>query len=154
MKNKELIPDYVPKTTPDTVYDYLRESDSIVYRILEKFNQPQIKHLKDILKYFNKYKIAAEKNPGEIRQDNIAIGADMDQYYPSEEEIIVSELGKLILFIIDSNSSEKIYDIKKIERIPSQKIKFNKISFRYVDVMGSGRFFYAEKEEPQITVVI
>ena len=41
------------------------------------------------------------------------MGADPDQYYPSEEEILVSELGKIIKNIIDSNSKKISILLKK-----------------------------------------
>ncbi|MFX1304620.1 MAG: hypothetical protein ACFFBV_09760 [Promethearchaeota archaeon] len=154
MNNKDLFPDYEPKTTPDLVHDYLKKPDSFVFKILEEIGQASLDKLKSILDYFIKYKIAAEKNPGDYQEGNIAIGADPDQYYPSEEEILVSELGKMIKNIIDSNSKKNINETKKKEGIGSQTLVFNEIYFRHVDVMGSGRFFYAEKKEPKIELRI
>ncbi|MFW9972883.1 MAG: hypothetical protein ACFFDF_22040 [Candidatus Odinarchaeota archaeon] len=147
MNEKELFPDYQPKTTPDTVHDYLRKPDSFVFKILKEISQPSLKNLKKIINYFIKYKGEAENNIGGYQEGNIAIGADPDQYYPSEEEIFVSELGKMIKNIIDSNSRKEINKIKKKDGINSQTLIFNEIYFRHVDVMGSGRFFYAEKKK-------
>lgn len=152
MSEKEIFPDYQPKTSPDTVNDYLRVPDTIVFKILNEINPPTLKNLKTILRYFNKYKKEAEKNPGGPQSGNVALGADPDQYYPSEEEILVSELGKSIKAIIESNSKQKCEDLKKEEGISSQTISFNEIVYRHVDVMGSGRFFYAEKEEQEIII--
>jgi len=151
---KDLFPDYEPKLTPDTVYDYLRKPDSFVFKILEEIGQPSLDKLKIIVGYFNTYKIAAEKNRGGYQEGSVAIGANPDQYYPSEEEILVSELGKMIKNIIDSNSKKKVNSITKREGINSQILVFNEIYFRHVDVMGSGRFFYAEKKEPKIELRI
>lgn len=154
MNEKDLFPDYEPKSTPDSVHDYLKKLDSFVFKILEEIGQLSLEKLKKIMNYFNEYKIAAEKNPGGYQEGNIAIGADPDQYYPSEEEILVSELGKMIKNIIDSNSKKDIGNIKKRDEIDSQTLVFNEIYFRHVDVMGSGRFFYAEKKEPEIELKI
>ena len=71
--------------------------------------------------------------------------ADEYQYYPSEEELIVSELGKMIVQLIESYSRQQLKTLKLRYKIKSQQIRFFEISFRHVDVMGSGRFFYAEK---------
>ncbi len=152
MNGRDLFPDYQPKTSPDTVHDYLRVPDSKVFKILNDINPPSLKNLKDILGYFNKYKIEAEKKPGSFKSGNIALGADLDQYYPSEEEILVSELGKSIIVIIESNSTQEIEDLKKEEGISSQTLKFKEIRYRHVDAMGSGRFFYAEKNEQEIII--
>ncbi|MFX0153313.1 MAG: hypothetical protein ACFE9Q_02200 [Candidatus Hodarchaeota archaeon] len=150
MNEKQLFPDYEPKTTPDTIYDYLRKPDSFVHKILEEIGQPSLEKLKLIVDYFHRYKKAADMNPGGYEEGNIAIGASQDQYYPSEEEILVSELGKVIKDIITSYSKKQIEKIKQKEKVLSQAIMFNEIIFRHVDVMGSGRFFYAEKKKPKV----
>ena len=150
MNGKDIFPDYEPKTTQDTVYDYLKNPESIIFEILKEIGQPSLEKLKKICNYFKKYKTIVEKNPGGYQEGNIAIGADPDQFYPSEEEILVSELGKMIRNIISSNSKKEIDKIKKIERISTQTLMFNEIYFRHVDVMGSGRFFYAEKKEYRV----
>lgn len=152
MNEKDLFPDYEPKTTPDTIHDYLRKPVSFIFKILEEIGQPSLENLKLILDYFNKYKVAAEINPGRYRDGNLALGADQHQYYPSEEEILVSELCKMINVIITSNSKKEIEIIKIKEGIFSQILVFNEIIFRHVDVMGSGRFFYAEKKQPAIEI--
>jgi len=154
LNEKDLFPDYEPKVTPDTIRDYLRKPESIVFEILGEIGQPSLKKLKKILNYFKKYKKAATKNPGGYQRGNVAIGADLEQYYPSEEEILASELGKMIQSIIDSNSKKEIENIKKEDGISSQILTYNEIYFRHVDVMGSGRFFYAEKKETEIELRI
>jgi len=146
LNEKDLFPDYEPKTTPDTIHDYLRKPDSFIFKIIEEIGQPSLKNLKLILDYFNKYKVVAEINPGRYRNGNLALGADQHQYYPSEEEILVSELGKMINEIITSNSKKEINTFKAKEGIPSLKVVFTEILFHHIDVMGSGRFFYAEKK--------
>ena len=150
MNEKQLFPDYEPKTTPDTIYDYLRNPNTEIFEILEEIGKPILEKLKLILIYYEEYKNKAIKNPGSFQKGNVAIGANPDQYYPSEEEILVSELGKMIKEIIEFNSIDIIEDIKQKEDIESQIIEFNEIIFRHVDVMGSGRFFYAEKSVPKI----
>ena len=152
MNERDQFPDYQPKRSPDTVHDYLRKPDSKVFKILSEIDPPTLKNLKHILSYFNKFKIEAEQNPGGIQQGNVALGADLDQYYPSEEEILVSELGKSIKIIIESSSKQQCEDLKEKEGISSQTLIFNEIIYRHVDVMGSGRFFYAEKKQQETIV--
>jgi hypothetical protein len=150
LNDKELFPDYEPKTTPDTVDDYLRNPKTEIFQILGEIGEPNLEKLKLILIYFEEYKDKAIKNPGSFQKGDVAIGAISDQYYPSEEEILISELGKMIKEIIEANSRVLIEDIKQKENIKSQIIEFNEIVFRHVDAMGSGRFFYAEKLIPKI----
>ncbi|MFX1570319.1 MAG: hypothetical protein ACFFCV_18315 [Promethearchaeota archaeon] len=150
MNEKDLFPDYEPKLSPDTIYDYLKNPTSFVFEILTEIGEPLLEKLKIIIKYFKKYEVAAEKNPGKYQPGNIIIGADPNQYYPSEEELLLSELGKMVKLILNSNSIEKVDSLRKLERIKSHTLEFNEIVFRHVDVMGSGRFFYADKKDPKI----
>ncbi|NHJ21138.1 MAG: hypothetical protein EAX91_09360 [Candidatus Lokiarchaeota archaeon] len=144
MDDKNLFPDYEPKTTPDTIEDYLGKPNR-VYEILGEIGEPHISKLNNILKLFDKYKKKAKKKVGKYEKGNVAIGADPDQYYPSEEELLVSELGKMIVQLIESYTKQQLKTLKLRYNIRSQQVNFFEISFRHVDVMGSGRFFYAEK---------
>ena len=153
MSEKNLFPDYKPKLTPDTIEDYLRGASN-VYDILSEVGESNSGNLKRIVKYFKKYVKKAIKNPGETRKGNIAIGADFNQFYPSKEELVASELGKMIEEIVNSHSRENFEKVKIQEGIKSQKIEFSEIYFRHVDVMGSGRFFYAEKRPEKKKVII
>jgi len=154
LKEKDIFPDYQPKITPDTINDYLRKPDSKVFIVLSKISHPSLSDLKRILDMFKKYQIEAQENPGKIQPNNIALGADPDQYYPSEEEILTSELGKIIKSILETNSKQKIEEVKQREGITSQTLKFNEIYYRHVDVMGSGRFFYAEKKNQEVKLLL
>ena len=150
MKEKDLFPDYEPKITPDTIEDYLRNPESEVFKILGEIGKAKLENLKQILTLFKKYQKKAKKNPGRFQDGRIGLGANLKQYTPSEEELIVSELGKMIKNIIEVYSEKEINEYKKGEKIKSQIIEFNEIYFRHVDVMGSGRYFYAEKKEQHI----
>jgi len=144
MNEKNMFPDYQPKITPDTIKDYLKQPSN-VYTILGEIGEPSISNLKTIITYFLKYKKAAENNPGGTQKGNVAIGAGEDQYYPSEDELLVSELGKLILRVTESYSKQQMKVLKLKHQIKSQRFSYHEITFRHVDTMGSGRFFYAEK---------
>ena len=152
MKEKDLFPDFEPKTTPDTIEDYLRTLESEVFKILGEIGAVKLENLKHIVILFEKYQKKAKKNPGQFEDGRIGLGAHLKQYTPSEEELIVSELGKMIKNIIETHPENKVEEYKKKEKIKSQIIEFNQIYFRHVDVMGSGRYFYAEKNEKKIKV--
>jgi hypothetical protein len=151
MSHKDLFPDYRPKISPDTLKDYLKEP-SIVFKILSTLPKPEIDNLEPYLEIFQKYENEAEKNPGGIKSGNVAIGADPDQYYPSEEELIVSEIGKLINGILKNISKDDLVKVLKEQQIDTKKLEFFEIYFRHVDVMGSGRFFYAEKRAEKTVI--
>jgi len=150
MKEKDLFPDYEPKTTPDTIEDYLRTPESEVFKILGEIGEAKLERLKQILTLFKNFQKKAQRNPGRFQDGRVGLGANLKQYTPSEEEVIVSELGKMIKNIIEVYSEKEINEYKKEEKIKSQIIEFNEIYFRHVDVMGSGRYFYAEKKEQKV----
>jgi hypothetical protein len=151
MDEKNLFPDYEPKITPDTIEDYLGKPNK-VYEILGEIGEQKIGNLNKILVKFNEFKKKAKKNVGKYEEGNIAIGADQFQYYPSEEELLVSELGKMIVQLIESYSKQQLKTLKLRYGIKTQQINFFEISFRHVDVMGSGRFFYAEKAAKETSI--
>lgn len=150
MKEKDLFPDYEPKITPDTIEDYLRKPESEVFKTLGEIGGAILENLKPILTLFKKYQKKAKENPGKFQDGRVSLGANLKQYTPSDEELIVSELGKMIKNIMEVYSEKEINEYKKGERIKSQIIEFNEVYFRHVDVMGSGRYFYAEKKEQKI----
>ncbi len=150
MKEKDLFPNYEPKITPDTIEDYLRNPESEVFKILGEIGVAKLENLKHIFTLFKNFQKKAQKNPGRFQDGRVGLGANLKQYTPSEEELIVSELGKMIKNIIEIYSEKEINEYKKREKIMSQIIEFNEIYVRHVDVMGSGRYFYAEKNEPKI----
>ena len=113
MSEKNPFPDYQPKITPDSVNDYVKNPHSIVFKILKNVGEPTLVNLGDILICFEKYKEEARSNPGKYQRGNIAIGADLEQYYPSEEEILLSELGKQIKSIVGSNIGNVLNKYKK-----------------------------------------
>ncbi|MBY9012276.1 MAG: hypothetical protein KGD70_07870 [Candidatus Lokiarchaeota archaeon] len=153
MDEKNLFPDYEPKITLDTLEDYLKKP-SKVYEILGEIGEPHISKLTNILIIFDKYEKKAKKKVGKVERGNVAIGADPDQYYPSDEELLVSELGKRIKQLIESYSKPQLKTIKLRYNIISRQIRFFEVSFRHVDVMGSGRFFYAEKASHETIIEI
>jgi hypothetical protein len=153
MDEKNLFPDYEPKISPDTIEDYLGKPN-MVYDILGEIGKPNISKLNNILALFNKYEKKAKKHVGKYEEGNVAIGADQFQYYPSEEELIVSELGKMIVQLMESYSKQQLKTLKLRHNIPSQQIHFFEITFRHVDVMGSGRFFYADKAAKETIINI
>ena len=141
MNEKNIFPGYVPKITPDTINDYLRRP-SKVYEIIEELGEPHISKLNKILDLFNNYEKKVKKNVGRYEKGNVAFGADLFQYYPSEEELLASELGKMILQLSESYSKQQMKILKLRYKIKSQQIRFFEMSFRHVDVMGSGRLFF------------
>lgn len=146
-------PGYKPKNTPDTIRDYLK-GETKVFEILDKIGPKSLNNIKKIIKNFKLYKRKALENPGTFKRGHPGLGANVSQYFPSEEELIVSELGTWLINLLSSLDDESMIPFKKEQDLKSERLQFNKIYFRNVDVMGFGRYFYAEKEEKKTLVII
>ncbi|MFX1535673.1 MAG: hypothetical protein ACFFDI_15780 [Promethearchaeota archaeon] len=148
---EELFPDYTPKRTPDTIYDFLggpnKSFKPKIVELLKQIPEASLENLKQLLNLFNKYKVEAESDPGIYTTGSVWLGAPEEEYHPSNTELMVSELGMAIKLVIDVNSKENIEKYKLKEGIDSQEIIFTPVEFWHADVMGSGRFFYAKKGE-------
>ena len=154
-----MFPDYEPKRTPDTIFDFGLPPDSKIFEIFDKldvnrgilFPTIELKSLKTAIKLFHKYYEEAENNPGEFREGNPVLGAPEEEYIPSEAALIVSELGTLIRNLIcnldEQLTHEEMDNFKKKEGILDEQLVYHEIQFNHLDVMGSGRFFYAHRVE-------
>ena len=123
----DLFPDYEPKNTPDTIYDYNKTPTEVI-SILKEIGEPKLENLKKILELFKRYKKEAEENPGHYEDGNMILGAPPQEYIPSKGELLVSELGSMIDNIIQSNSKNKIEEFKTKEGIEAQKLVFTQFT--------------------------
>jgi len=136
------------------VFDYLRDPDSKLLEIFEQLEAdrgrivPKIEldKLKPALDFFKEYQKKERENPGIFREGNVILGAPPKEYIPSDEELIVSELGKLIERVKSAHSSEELEKYTQQHGIDTLEIEFEEIGFYHMDVMGSGRIFYAFKK--------
>ena len=71
MDPKDLFPDYLPKTTRDTVRDYLKKPSSKMFKILNEIGEPTLEKLKALLELFDIYREEAQKYPGSYRPGNV-----------------------------------------------------------------------------------
>lgn len=140
-------PGYEPKTTPDSILDYRSQ----LAGELSKIPDPSLKTLPALINMLAEYQKRAEQNPGKWTHGHVGLGADPDQYVPSDEELMVSEIGKKIHVAIAFCSREELAAALTEAGISLKSIEFGLIRFRHVDVMGSGRFFYASN--PVKTVI-
>lgn len=137
----EIFPDYEPKMTPDTIYDY---RGSMASKLLE-IPEAKPENLVELLNLLDKYKARALKNPGYFEEGAIFLGADPRQYVPSDEELMESEIGERIGLIAFKTNPQEMKTILQRAGIIITQVEYKKIEFRHVDVMGSGRFFYASE---------
>ncbi len=153
--NGETFPGYQPKRTPDTIHDYIgtwaHRSGKKPDDVLGKLPEAKLENLAAIVDLLVKYQQAAAKDPGKVVPGNMILGADPEEYVPSEAELVASELGKAIASIARGSKPGAIAGQLKPAKAKGRQVTFVPIDFTHADVMGSGRFFYARKGGP-ITV--
>lgn len=135
--------DYRPKDTPDVLSDYMPG----VYEKIHELPQAELQNLPALLLSYKKLRREASRHRGKWVEGNVILGANPEEYQPSESEIMLYEVGNRIKEIKENNS---VQDIK--EQIGShsglpKKIRFRKFDVIHIDVMGSGRFFYISNIE-------
>lgn len=131
---EERFPDYKPKISPDTVSDYRPQ----ITAELDKLPAATLENLPRLLELLEEYKQKSQQNPGRTEEGNQILGADAREYVPSDEELLQSEVGNRIGQVVDAAAPGAL---KQKER----QVEYGAITFRHVDVMGSGRFFYASR---------
>ena len=117
------MPGYVAKDTPDTLLDYRPALAGAVAAL------PRA--LPALLRAHAAYAEAAVASPGHWRDGAIMLGADPRDYVPSDAELMAAETGARIAAAAHRTG------------IDGRALTYRRFSFRHVDVMGSGRYFYA-----------
>ncbi|GEM_PF-6731668 len=151
-KEKKLIPldspfpGYQPKRTPDTSKDFM---PSLAEKI-DGLPESDPDNLESLISLFLEYKSAAEKNPGHWEAGNLLLGAREKEYIPSEEEIMLSEVGGRLKRLVATLSSEEIGSLLQGEYSNLNKLEYTNFTFTHLDVMGSGRFFYVESMSDEV----
>ncbi|MFC1775040.1 hypothetical protein ACFLZN_01875 [Nanoarchaeota archaeon] len=135
--------DYTPKTSPDTVYDYIGkvEDYETYYKVLTELPIAELDNLKLLLELFNEYSGKAKTNAGRYEQGNMVLGGPEQEYLPTGDELVLAEVGKKIKYVVEHNTKESLQEYLKSNKL--DKIEFNYFEFYHMDVMGSGRFIYS-----------
>lgn len=138
------LPDYRPKDTPDTILDYRKELEGRV-RALPPATPDSLGALFSTLRGL---RAAAARHPGRWQRGSVQFGADPKEYVPSDEELLVSEVGDRIRRVIEGTPADELANHLKREGVAVRFVEYNAIVIFHVDVMGTGRFFYARKPKP------
>ncbi|MFH2076713.1 MAG: hypothetical protein ABIJ57_15445, partial [Pseudomonadota bacterium] len=104
--------------------------------------------LPQLIQALKEHQVRASANPGEKRPGNVALGADPEEYEPSDEELIAGEIGQRIRRVVESTTKGDLERVLAGAGLKDDEIKYNEFSFRHMDVMGSGRYFYASDPAP------
>lgn len=139
--------DYRPKETPDTVFDY-RPALSLVARDLPPFSTERIPAL---VARMERLVAAARAAPGRFEAGNAALGANPQEYVPSDEELLAARFGDALGDLLNGIEPDATAVSADADSPGPRTLIYHRFIYRHVDVMGSGRFFYAS---PPIPVVI
>ena len=145
---EDMFGDYEPKTSPDTILDYMPELHEEIIKLPDAVIDNFVK-LASLLKLF---KEKAAVNPGHWEDGNMILGAQPKTYLPTKDELLAAEVGNRLAIIIDDQSKGIIQDPFIPAGIGVEELTYKKYSFIHFDVMGSGRFYYVnEIEEIELT---
>lgn len=144
---KDRFPDYRPKETPDTLLDYRPSLSGEVAAL----PAARVENLKDLISALKSWSGKAAQNPGRYEEGNVALGANPKEYVPSDAELMVFEICERIRQIVLNTDSVTLSNTIKEQKVKVRQIIYKHFTFRHVDVMGSGRFFYAS--EPKAAVI-
>jgi hypothetical protein len=139
----EMFPDYEPKTSPDTVLDFR----PVLYDTINGLPEGVLDNFKELLSLHMEYEEKAAKSSGTWVPGNIILGANEREYIPSDEQLILSEIGNRLKAIVHGTETSELKTYCRQNDITIMSIEIIEIQFTHADVMGSGRFFYAS--EPQ-----
>ncbi len=139
---EERFPGYAPKTAADTALDYRPElADEIA-----ALPPASLEALGELGVQWAEFEFRAGQDPGEWVVGNVALGAEPREYVPSDPELIAAELGARVEAVLAALPPERrLVEARNVWlRYP---FTYRAFGFRHVDVMGSGRFFYASPPE-------
>jgi len=132
---KEAFPDYQPKTTPDTVLDF-RSSVSGDIAALPS-------DAAGLAQAFVSWNAKAAAAPGAFEAGAQQLGADEQQYNPSDAELVAAEAGNRLAAVLSGADAATREAVAAVLGADPAARSYKRFDFRHVDVLGSGRFFYA-----------
>lgn len=130
-------PDYLPKTTADTVTDY-RPSVAGDVAALPRVGDPAA-----LAQAYMDWKARAAAAPGAFEAGAVQLGADAQEYRPSDAELVAAEAGdRLSAALNGADDATKVSVSAVLGPDPAAR-NYKRFDFRHSDVMGSGRYFYS-----------
>jgi len=131
--------DYTPKDTPDTVTDYRSSVAGDISAL------PSVSDAAALATAFVDWKARAASSPGAYEQGTVQLGADPQEYKPSDAELVAAEAGdRLAAALQGADDGTKASVAATLGDAPEARV-YRRFDYRHSDVMGSGRYFYASK---------
>ena len=130
---------YSPKDTADTVLDYRPEVAGDINAL------PPVSDAAGLARAFVDWKAKAAAAPGSYEQGAVQLGADAQEYRPSNAELVAAEAGDRLAAALGSADDAAKSAIAAILGDAPEARVYRRFDYRHSDVMGSGRYFYASK---------
>lgn len=132
-------PGYTPKDTADTVLDYRAGVAGDINAL------PPVSDGPALARAFIEWKARAAALPGAYEQGAVQLGADPQEYRPSDAELVAAEAGdRLAAAISGADEATRAGITAVLGDAPESRV-YRRFDYRHSDVMGSGRYFYASK---------
>lgn len=94
---------------------------------------------------FADWRARAAASPGAYEQGQVQLGADPQEYNPSDAELVAAEAGdRLSAALNGADDGTKASVAAALGDSPEARV-YRRFDYRSVDVMGSGRYVYASK---------
>jgi hypothetical protein len=134
---KAAFPDYTPKTSADTVTDYRASIAADIGAL------PPVANAAGLASAFVTWRAKAVASPGATEPGAVQLGADPQEYRPSDAELVAAEAGdRLTAALEGADDATKAAVKTALGDAPEARV-YRRFDYRHVDVMGSGRYFYA-----------
>ena len=135
----DLAAGYTPKDTPDTVVDYRSSVAGDINAL------PPVSNAPALATAFVDWKARAAASPGAYEQGQVQLGADPQEYRPSDAELVAAEAGdRLAAALQGADDGTKASVAATLGDAPEARV-YRRFDYRHSDVMGSGRYFYISK---------
>lgn len=130
-------PGYTPLDRPVTVTDFRAGVAGDIGAL------PPVGDAAALAAAFANWKARAAAAPGAFADGAVQLGADPQEYNPSDAELVAAEAGdRLAAALRGADETTKAAVAAALGDAPDAK-SYRRFDYRNVDVMGSGRYFYA-----------
>ncbi len=142
--------DYTPKDTPDTLLDY---RGTLAPRLAE-LPPESLAALPELILLLHRQQRQALAVQGEWVEGNVLLGADERQYVPSDDELLAAAIGARVASVVAAHEPRQVRrTLRRAKVRTARELIYTHYEFRHVDVIGSGRFFYASPPEVRTVVL-
>lgn len=109
---------------------------------------PSLDNLPALLIAMAEYQRLAEQSPCKWGPGDVSVGENPKQYYPSDEELLVSIIGRSIQHIVGTTERDDVSRILEKAGVAATSVEYAVVRMRQVHVGGKGQLFHADPPEP------